>query len=134
MWSLTCRLIPAVDQEPLRGDLPLSWIQRLQPRRFGKVFQNDVVVCRQVRLLLQSPIGGTEYPSMQHSILAHDCRQAHSSVIYASCWAGTLSCSVAELCQAVASSQPALTTTLEPIVSPVEIGAVGILYMYPQAC
>lgn len=41
-------LLVASDEEALKGDLPISWVQRLRPRRFGKVFCDDVSACRQV--------------------------------------------------------------------------------------
>ena len=41
-------LLVASDEEVLEGELPVFWIERLQPRRFGKVFRDDVSACQQV--------------------------------------------------------------------------------------
>ncbi len=32
----------------MRDELPLDWVERPRPRRFGKVFREDVVACQQV--------------------------------------------------------------------------------------
>ena len=46
-WCVQCRLRLA-GTEVFGKMLPLDWVERPRPRRFGKVFREDVIACKQV--------------------------------------------------------------------------------------
>ena len=46
---LTC---PSAGEELCGNELPLDWVERSSPRRFGKIFREDVTACQQVSMPL----------------------------------------------------------------------------------
>lgn len=74
--------------------LPLDWVERPRPRRFGKVFREDVIACQQVNGKSDpSRHGGTAPMAdrlVHHTVLpgasTHDTAQCYSVQIIKPLW------------------------------------------------